>query len=110
MTELIIVVGVAAIGAIWYFNRNSKGFDVDGDGKVDAKDLKAAVSNTVTGVKASAKTAAAKVKSAADVNKDGKIDSADAKAAADKVKTAVKKTAAKAKEAVRRGRKPKSKA
>ena len=100
--EIVRVAVVAvAIGAFIYYNRNTKGFDVNNDGKVDAADAKAAVQNVVEGVKAEA-----------DVNKDGKVDAADVAVVKEKAKTAVKKTTAKAKETVKKaaGRKPKSKA
>lgn len=102
MEILIALVAVAVVGSLIYFNRSSKGLDVNNDGKVDAADLKAAVQNTVEGVKATA-----------DVNKDGKVDAADVKVVAEKAKTQVKKAATKAKTAVVKktaGRKPKSKA
>jgi hypothetical protein len=104
MEILIAIVVVVVIGALIYFNRSSKGLDVNNDGKIDAADAKAAVQNLVEGVKATA-----------DVNKDGKVDSADVKAATETVKTQVKKTAAKVKTAAtkaktgNRGRKPKAK-
>lgn len=104
MEIVIIVAAVVVIGAIIYFNRSSKGLDVNNDGKVDAADAKAAVQNVVEGVKATA-----------DVNKDGVVDSADAKVAVETVKTQVKRTANKAKTAAtkaktgNRGRKPKAK-
>ena len=89
------------LGAFIYYNRSSKGFDVNNDGKVDAADAKAAVQNVVEGVKATA-----------DVNKDGKVDAADVAVVKEKAKTVAKKTTAKAKETVKkattRGRKPKA--
>jgi hypothetical protein len=103
--EILIIVAVAVIaGAVIYFNRGSKGLDVNNDGTVDAADVKAAVQNVVDGVKATA-----------DVNKDGKVDVADVKVAKEAVKTQVKKTVAKAKTAAakvktsNRGRKPAAK-
>ena len=45
---LIIVVMIAAI---LFFNRTTKGLDVNQDGKVDVEDAKVAVQNTVEGVK-----------------------------------------------------------
>ena len=89
MEIIVIAIVVVAAAGIWYYNRNSKSFDVNQDGKVDATDIKVAVQNTVEGVKASA-----------DVNKDGK---AGAKKAATKAKETVKKTTT-------RKPKPKSKA
>ena len=48
--EIVIIVAVAVvIGAVIYFNRSSKGLDVNNDGKVDAADAKAAVQNVVEG-------------------------------------------------------------
>ena len=102
MEIVLIAVVAVAIGAFIYYNRSSKGLDVNNDGKVDAADAKAAVQNVVEGVKATA-----------DANKDGKVDAADVKVVAEKAKTGAKKAAGKAKEAVAKktsGRKPKSKA
>lgn len=103
MEILLAIAVVVVVGALIYFNRSSKGFDVNQDGKVDAADAKAAVQNVVEGVKATA-----------DVNNDGKVDAADVKVVAEKAKTEVKKAATTAKTAVKkattRGRKPKSKA
>lgn len=100
----IIIIGVVlvVIGAFIYFNRSAKSFDVNQDGKVDVKDVSAAVTNTVEGVKA-----------AADVNHDGKVNTADVKEVVAKTKTAAKKTATKAKAAAitatkKPGRKPKT--
>jgi hypothetical protein len=90
MEIIIALVAVVVIGAIWYTNR-STGADVNGDGKVDLADAKAAVEKTVEAVV-----------TVADANKDGKVDVADVKVAATKAKTAVKKTATKAKAAVKK--------
>lgn len=101
MEIVLALIALAVIGSLIYVNREAKGFDVNGDGKVDLEDAKEAVKNTV-----------AAAKDSADVNKDGKIDVADVKAAAVKAKTAVKKTAVKAKtaakKAISRGRRPKA--
>jgi preprotein translocase subunit SecF len=90
MEILLAIVAVVIVGTIIFFNRASKGLDINEDGKVDADDAKAAVKNAVAGVKAKA-----------DVNKDGKVDSADVKAVAEKAKrkakTATTGVAAKAK-------------
>jgi hypothetical protein len=76
--ELIFgLIFVVLIAAILFFNRSSKSLDINQDGKVDLNDAKAAVENTVAGVKATA-----------DVNKDGKVDAGDVKAVATKVKAA----------------------
>jgi Na+-translocating ferredoxin:NAD+ oxidoreductase RNF subunit RnfB len=101
MEIILIAVVAVALGAFIYYNRSSKSFDVNNDGKVDAADAKAAVQNVVEGVKATA-----------DVNQDGKVDSADVAVVTEKVKTGAKKAAVKAKETVAKkvGRKPKSKA
>ena len=102
MEIVLLAIAVVVIGAFIYYNRSSKGLDVNNDGKVDSADVKAAVQNVVCGVKETA-----------DVNKDGKVDAADAKAVKEKAKTVAKKTTAKAKETVKkataRGRKPKTK-
>jgi len=66
-----IIVGAAAVWAFWKFVWPKA--DANGDGKVDAADLKAA----------------------ADVNKDGKVDAADAVAAVKKTATRAKKVATK---------------
>ena len=98
--EILLAIAVAVvIGALIYFNRTSKGLDVNNDGKVDLADVKTAVENTLAGVTA-----------AADVNKDGKVDAADVKVVAEKATTQIKKAAVKAKTAAKkatgRGRKP----
>jgi hypothetical protein len=97
MEIVLIAIAVVAIGAIIYFNRSSKGLDVNNDGKVDSADVKAAVQNVVCGVQETV-----------DVNKDGKVDAADVKVVAEKAKTVAKKTTAKAKQTVKKaaGRKP----
>lgn len=102
MEIIIALIAVVVIGALFYFNRSSKGLDVNNDGKVDLADVKAAVENTVAGVTA-----------AADVNNDGKVDAADAKVVVEKAKAGAKKAATKAKTAAKkatgtRGRKPKA--
>ena len=101
--EILLAIAVAAvIGALIYFNRTSKGLDVNNDGKVDLADAKAAVENTVAGVTA-----------AADANKDGVVDIKDAEVVVESVKTEVKKIATKAKTAAKkatgRGRRPAAK-
>ena len=99
--EILLAIAVAVVvAALIYFNRSSKGLDLNNDGKVDAADVKTAVQNAVEGVKA-----------AADLDKDGKITVKDAKVAATKAKTGAKKAATKAKEAVKKtaGRKPRTK-
>ena len=102
MEIVLLAIAVVVIGAFIYYNRTSKGLDVNADGKVDATDVKAAVQNVVCGVQETA-----------DVNKDGKVDAADAKVVVEKAKTGAKKATTKAKETVKkaanRGRKPKAK-
>jgi len=66
-----LIVGAAAVWAFWKFVWPKA--DVNGDGKVDAADAKAA----------------------ADVNKDGKVDAADAVEAVKKTATRAKKVATK---------------
>jgi hypothetical protein len=101
MELLLLAIAVLAVGGIWYYNRNTKSFDVNQDGKVDVQDAKAAVQIAVEGVKADA-----------DVNKDGKVDAADAQIVVEQTKTKVKAAAKKTKETVKkattRGRKPKA--
>ncbi len=100
--EIVLLLVAVVIGVAIYYNRKSKNFDVNNDGKVDTADIKAAVNNIVCGAKETA-----------DVNKDGKVDAADAKVVVEKAKTVAKKTTAKAKETIKkaptRGRKPKAK-
>lgn len=79
MELLLGVLFFGAIFALWFFNRKS-GFDANKDGKVDVKDVKPLVQNTVVSVK-----------EAADVNKDGKVNKADAKEAVKKVAKKVSK-------------------
>jgi hypothetical protein len=103
MEILLAIAVVVVIGALIYFNRSSKGLDVNADGKVDAADVKAAVRNVVSGVTA-----------AADVNKDGKVNVADVKVVKQKAQAGAKKAVEKAKTTVKkatsgRGRKPKAK-
>ena len=91
--EIIIAIVVIAVGAIWYFNRD-KGLDVNNDGKVDVKDLEAAVENTVVAAKEEVKEVKAAVKKTAT-----------------KAKATVKKAATKATTkatGAKRGRKPKT--
>jgi len=89
--ELVLVAGLVilvAAGAVYYYARKPN-FDVNADGKVDAKDAAVAVEKVVEAAK-----------TAADVNKDGKVDVADAKAAVEKTKkTVAKKTTRKKKSA-----------
>lgn len=84
MELLVILAIVVVVGALIYFNREAKGFDVNADGEVNAKDVKAAVKNAVEGVKQTA-----------DVNKDGKVNKQDVKAAVEKVRNSGRKPAAK---------------
>ena len=102
MEIVLLAVAAVAIGAFIYYNRSSKGLDINNDGKVDAADVKAAVQNVVCGVKETA-----------DANNDGKVDAADVAVVKEKAKAVAKKTTAKAKETVKkaatRGRKPKTK-
>jgi hypothetical protein len=97
MEILLIAIVAVVVGALIYYNRSAKSFDINNDGKVDVADAKAAVTNVVEGVKATA-----------DVNKDGKVDTADVKVVVEKTKTTAKKATTKAKAATR-GRKPKAK-
>lgn len=52
METIIFVLVIIALagGAIWFYNRTNSGADINGDGKVDIKDAKAALQNTVDGV------------------------------------------------------------
>lgn len=49
---------------VWYFNRDAGSLDINQDGKVDSKDLKAAVDKAKVGVKAEVAEAKAEVKQA----------------------------------------------
>ena len=102
MEIVLLAIAAVVIGTFIYYNRSSKGLDVNNDGKVDTADVKAAVQNVVCGVQETA-----------DVNKDGKVDAADVKVVAEKAKTEVKKAATKAKTTIKkatgRGRKPAAK-
>ena len=91
---IVILAAVVILGALWYFNRDQKSFDVNKDGKVDFNDAGKAVENAATGVKEV-------VAEAADVNKDGKVDVADAKVVAKKAAAGAKKAAGKAKSAAK---------
>lgn len=84
MELILVAIAVVFVGVAIYYNRNTKSFDVNRDGKVDSKDAVQAVKNVTEGVKHTA-----------DVNKDGKVDSDDVKAVAAKTKAAAKTTAAK---------------
>lgn len=72
------LIALVVIGLILWYNRGTKGFDVNKDGKVDLADAKSAVSNTVAGVKATA-----------DINKDGRVDAGDVKVVAKTAKAKV---------------------
>ena len=100
MEIVLLAIAVVVIGFFIYYNRTSKGLDVNNDGKVNSADVKAAVQNVVCGVQATA-----------DVNKDGKVDAADVKVVKEKAKAGAKKAAAKAKTTVKKaaGRKPRAK-
>lgn len=94
---VLVIVGLGLV-AIWYFNRDTKNFDTNKDGRVNFDDAKKAVENTVEGVK-----------SFADVNKDGKVDVSDAKEAVVEVATKAKKTVKKAATKVANKAKPATK-
>jgi hypothetical protein len=106
-------VAISAIIAGLLYKLRSTGLDVNGDGKINLEDAKAAVSTlktetsaAATAIKSEVSTAATalkteapkkvakvteKVKNVADVNKDGKVDLKDVTAAATKVKSGYKK-------------------
>ena len=46
----VVIIAVAG-GAIWFYNRGSKGLDVNQDGKIDHRDAQAAVKNAAKGVR-----------------------------------------------------------
>lgn len=62
MEILLAIVVVIVVASIMFFNRDSKGLDVNKDGKVDLEDAKKAVENTAVGVEETVKKAAVKVK------------------------------------------------
>ena len=95
-------VAISAIIAGLLYKLRSTGLDVNGDGKINLEDAKAAVSTLKTEASAAATALKSeapkqvakvteKVKSVADVNKDGKVDLKDVTAAATKVKSGYKK-------------------
>jgi hypothetical protein len=88
------LIAIVVIGLIIYFNRGTKGFDVNKDGKVDFTDVKTAVDNTVAGVKASA-----------DVNKDGVVDAGDVAVVAKTAKATVTGAVGEVKRTVSRAKK-----
>ena len=90
--ELIIGLLVVLGFLVWYFNR-SKGLDVNDDGKVDAADVKEAVSNTAKGIK-----------DAVDLDGDGKVGLSDAKVAAGAVASVTTGAVAEAKRTVSRAK------
>lgn len=72
-----LILAIVAVGAlIWWVNRDT-GLDVNSDGKVDGKDVQAALENVVQ-----------KAKSLADLNHDGKVGAEDAAVAVKSVKAA----------------------
>ncbi len=94
--EIVIILVVLAVGLYWFFYRKKPTdsatpeapykvetpLDVNKDGQVNLKDVKAAVVKV------------------ADVNKDGQVNAADVKVVTTKAKTAAKKVATKAKTTV----------
>ena len=97
--EIIIVIAIVLVTAVIFFNRKT-GADVNNDGKVDIADAKAAIDNTVVGVKEAVAEVKETVSIKADVNNDGKVDLADASTAVKKVATKAKRAAGQAKKAV----------
>lgn len=87
MEIVLLVVAVALVAAIYLVSKNNKALDVNKDGKVDAKDAKAAVET----VKAEVKEAAVEVK--AEVKKTVAKAKAGASKASTKAKETVKKAA-----------------
>ena len=65
MELILVLVAVTAVAALIYFNRTAKNFDINQDGKVDAADAVAAVTNTVEGVTTTVKKAAVRAKTPA---------------------------------------------
>lgn len=62
MLGLAVIIGLGVL--VWYFNRDAESLDINQDGKVDKKDLEAAVDNAKAGVKAEVAEAKAEVKEA----------------------------------------------
>lgn len=79
MELFLVLLFFGAVFALWFFNRKT-GFDANKDGKVDVKDVKPVVQQTV-----------AEVKKVVDVNKDGKVNKEDAKEVVKKVAKKVSK-------------------
>lgn len=64
MELLIGLIAIIAVGVLIYFNRSSKGLDINQDGKIDAQDVTQAVDNAVQGVKQETAKAKQQVKKA----------------------------------------------
>lgn len=92
LVELILGLVIVSVLAIWFFNRDA-GLDVNNDGKVDLADAKAAVNNTVQGIKA-----------AADLDNSGNVGFDDLKVVTDAVKSTAKGAVAEAKRTVTRAK------
>jgi len=45
----LVVLGLVGL-AVWFYNRDSKGLDVNQDGRIDAKDAVAAAKQAATGI------------------------------------------------------------
>lgn len=65
METIVIIVALVVIAAVIYYNRSSKGLDVNKDGKVDVQDVKVAVKTAAVKAKADVGNAKLAVKKAA---------------------------------------------
>lgn len=65
METIVIIVALVVIAAVIYYNRGSKGLDVNKDGKVDVQDVKVAVKTAAVKAKADVGNAKLAVKKAA---------------------------------------------
>ena len=97
MEIIIALIVVVVFGAMLYFNRSGKGLDVNSDGKIDIADAKSALSNTVSGVKKAADVDGDGKVTAKDVKVAAKKVKSTAAKTVSKAKTTAKTAAAKVK-------------
>lgn len=65
METIVIIVALVIIAGIIYYNRSSKGLDVNKDGKINVQDVKVAVKTAAVKAKADVGNAKLAVKKAA---------------------------------------------